>query len=41
MAIFVQGLVFGPAGFTAALFFLGFAIAPLWTATMDIALTRP
>jgi nitrate/nitrite transporter NarK len=25
------------AGFTIALFFLGFAISPLWTATMDIA----
>jgi MFS family permease len=37
VAIFVQGLVFGLAGFTVALFFLGFAIAPLWTATMDIA----
>jgi MFS family permease len=37
VAIFVQGLVFGLAGFAVALFFLGFAIAPLWTATMDIA----
>lgn len=25
------------AGFAAALFFLGFAISPIWTATMDIA----
>jgi hypothetical protein len=25
------------AGFTLALFFVGFAISPIWTATMDIA----
>jgi cyanate permease len=36
-AIFVHDLVVGLAGFTVALFFLGFAISPLWTATMDIA----
>jgi MFS family permease len=30
-------VIIGLAGFTVALFFLGFAIAPLWTATMDIA----
>jgi nitrate/nitrite transporter NarK len=36
-AIFVHDLVIGLVGFTVALFFLGFAIAPLWTATMDIA----
>jgi nitrate/nitrite transporter NarK len=36
-AIFVHDLVIGLAGFTVGLFFLGFAIAPLWTATMDIA----
>ena len=36
-AILVHELVVGLAGFTVALFFLGFAIAPLWTATMDIA----
>jgi len=36
-AIFVHDLVIGLAGFTVALFSLGFAIAPLWTATMDIA----
>ncbi len=36
-AIFVHDLVIGLAGFTVALFFLGFAISPLWTATMDIA----
>jgi len=36
-AIFVHDLVVGLTGFTVALFFLGFAIAPLWTATMDIA----
>ena len=36
-AILVHDLVIGLAGFTLALFFLGFAISPLWTATMDIA----
>ena len=36
-AILVHDLVIGLAGFTVALFFLGFAISPLWTATMDIA----
>ncbi|HUC71443.1 MAG TPA: MFS transporter [Stellaceae bacterium] len=36
-AIFIHDLVIGLAGFTVALFFLGFAISPLWTATMDIA----
>src|SRR5271154_7449381 len=36
-AIMSHDLVIGLAGFTAALFFLGFAISPLWTATMDIA----
>jgi MFS family permease len=36
-AIFVHELIVGLAGFTLALFFLGMAISPLWTATMDIA----
>jgi MFS family permease len=36
-AILIHELVIGLAGFTVALFFLGVAIAPLWTATMDIA----
>ena len=36
-AILVHDLIVGLAGFTVALFFLGFAISPLWTATMDIA----
>jgi sugar phosphate permease len=36
-AIFVHDVVVGLGGFTVALFFLGFAISPLWTATMDIA----
>jgi MFS family permease len=36
-AIFVHDVIIGLTGFTVALFFLGFAIAPLWTATMDIA----
>jgi MFS family permease len=36
-AILVHDLVFGMTGFIAALFFLGFAISPMWTATMDIA----
>ncbi|MFI4948232.1 MAG: MFS transporter [Alphaproteobacteria bacterium] len=38
-AIFVHELIIGLAGFTLALFFLGFAISPLWTTTMDIAPT--
>jgi nitrate/nitrite transporter NarK len=37
LAILVHDVVVGLTGFTVALFFLGFAIAPLWTATMDIA----
>jgi MFS family permease len=37
LAILVHDLVIGLGGFTMALFFLGFAISPLWTATMDIA----
>jgi MFS family permease len=37
MAILVHDLTIGLTGFTIALFFLGVAIAPLWTATMDIA----
>jgi MFS family permease len=37
MAILVHDLAIGLTGFTIALFFLGLAIAPLWTATMDIA----
>ena len=36
-AILVHDLIFGMTGFIAALFFLGFAISPMWTATMDIA----
>jgi MFS family permease len=36
-AIFIHDLAIGLGGFTVALFFLGFAISPLWTATMDIA----
>lgn len=36
-AILVHNPVFGLGGFTLALFFLGFAISPMWTATMDIA----
>lgn len=36
-AIFIHDLVIGLGGFTVALFSLGFAISPLWTATMDIA----
>jgi nitrate/nitrite transporter NarK len=36
-AILVHDVVVGLTGFTVALFFLDFAIAPLWTATMDIA----
>jgi nitrate/nitrite transporter NarK len=37
VAILVHDLTFGLIGFSLALFFLGVAIAPLWTATMDIA----
>ena len=37
LAILVHDPVIGLAGFTVAVFFLGFAISPLWTATMDIA----
>jgi MFS family permease len=36
-AILVHDLAIGLAGFTVTVFFLGMAIAPLWTATMDIA----
>ena len=36
-AILIHDLIFGMTGFIAALFFLGFAISPMWTATMDIA----
>jgi nitrate/nitrite transporter NarK len=36
-AILVHDLLIGMTGFTLALFFLGFAISPIWTATMDIA----
>lgn len=36
-AILVHDLLIGMMGFTLALFFLGFAISPIWTATMDIA----
>jgi MFS family permease len=36
-AILVHDLVIGVTSFTFALFFLGFAISPMWTATMDIA----
>jgi MFS family permease len=36
-AILVHNLVIGVASFTVALFCLGFAISPMWTATMDIA----
>jgi MFS family permease len=36
-AIFVHDPVIGVTAFTFALFFLGFAISPMWTATMDIA----
>jgi MFS family permease len=36
-AILIHDVVIGLTGFTVALFFLGFAISPLWTATMDIA----
>jgi nitrate/nitrite transporter NarK len=35
--IFLHDLVFGLIGFTVTVFSLGFAISPLWTATMDIA----
>jgi MFS family permease len=36
-AILVHDLAIGVISFTFALFFLGFAISPMWTATMDIA----
>jgi MFS family permease len=36
-AIFIHELAIGLTAFTFALFFLGFAISPIWTATMDIA----
>ncbi len=36
-AIMVHDLAIGVISFTFALFFLGFAISPMWTATMDIA----
>jgi predicted MFS family arabinose efflux permease len=36
-AIFVHDLGIGLTAFTFALFFLGFAISPIWTATIDIA----
>jgi MFS family permease len=36
-AILVHDLAIGVISFTCALFFLGFAISPIWTATMDIA----
>jgi MFS family permease len=36
-AILVHDLLIGVTSFTFALFFLGFAISPMWTATMDIA----
>ena len=36
-AIFVHELAIGLIAFTCALFFLGFAISPIWTATIDIA----
>jgi MFS family permease len=36
-AILVHDLMIGVTSFTFALFFLGFAISPMWTATMDIA----
>jgi nitrate/nitrite transporter NarK len=35
--ILVHDVLIGMADFTLALFFLGFAISPIWTATMDIA----
>jgi nitrate/nitrite transporter NarK len=36
-AILVHDPIVGVTSFTFALFFLGFAISPMWTATMDIA----
>jgi nitrate/nitrite transporter NarK len=36
-AIFVHDWIIGVISFTFALFFLGFAISPIWTATIDIA----
>ncbi|HUC12336.1 MAG TPA: MFS transporter [Stellaceae bacterium] len=38
-AILLHDLIIGITSFTLALFFLGFAISPIWTATMDIAPT--
>jgi nitrate/nitrite transporter NarK len=35
--IFFHDMVIGVSGFMVTVFFLGFAISPLWTATMDIA----
>ena len=36
-AILFHDMVIGVSGFMVTVFFLGFAISPLWTATMDIA----
>jgi MFS family permease len=36
-AILVHNVFIGVGSFTFALFFLGFAIAPIWTTTMDVA----
>jgi MFS family permease len=36
-AIFVHDLAIGVTAFTFALFWLGFSISPMWTATIDIA----
>ena len=35
--ILFHDMVIGVTGFMVTVFFLGFAISPLWTATMDIA----
>jgi nitrate/nitrite transporter NarK len=35
--ILFHDMVIGVSGFMVTVFFLGFAISPLWTATMDIA----
>jgi MFS family permease len=40
-AIFIHDLGVGITGFIFALFFLGCAISPIWTATMDIAPAYP
>jgi predicted MFS family arabinose efflux permease len=37
VAIFVHDAIIGVIAFTFALFFLGFAISPIWTATVDVA----